>query len=774
MFCPNAEGLWIAESVRGADGRVEDFILLSHLGPGAPAACPDAGRRWSDFAPATEDAALFAACRECLETGEARDVEMRHGSRVFRVMIFPADGRVSLAVTELTAHRAVTRELRKKEDLLRIAGRMGRLGAWSVELPDFRVVWSEEVYRIHEVPADFDPNLNQAVSFFSVEHRPVIREAVRQCAAEGTPYDLELEFITALGRRMWVRTIGRAEWEDGAIKRIYGTFQDITATRQAAAALEENRRILALALSGAEMSISDWHIPSGRIVFDENWQRILGYAASEIEETLAFWDSLIPPEDQPAIAEAQERYFSGKAPLFEVEYRMRARDGTLHWVLERSKIVERSPDGAPVRLSGILADITERKETEARLQRAVETEKELTRHAQAGERAKSEFLAAMSHEIRTPMNGILGFADLLAQTTLDSAQKDYVHTIRRSGRALLQILDDILDYSRLEAGRMQFDNVPFSLRQMLASVSDLMSPAAHNKGLLLETKIAPHFPDRFEGPADRIQQVLLNLVGNAVKFTRQGGVVLGVRRLENGWCEFFVRDTGIGISAAQIRTIFEPFMQADASLARRYGGTGLGLAISTKFVGLMGGKLEVESVPGAGSNFHFAVPLQEIQVVFPPPLPEAPVPADGSFSRTHPLTILIAEDDAVNRKLLVKLLRGLGYNLLVARNGCEAVEIFSSHRPNCVLMDLHMPEMDGIAATRRIRALEDPENPPFIAALTADVMPEEQERCREAGMNAFLTKPLKIGSLAGALERASRETRRLPAENVGKNERCHD
>jgi PAS domain S-box-containing protein len=755
MFCPTSEGLWLAEAVRGDEGRVVDFILTAHHGPGENSSREILARRWTEVAPKSDAAEFFSRCCQVAETGESNTFETRKGSLHLRIHACVAEGKLALSAFDITASIQAGRDLRKSQDLLRIASRMGRLGAWSMDLPEYRVIWSEEVYRIHEVPKSFDPNLNQAVSFFTPECRLMIREAVRRCAAEGTPYDLELEFITAKGRRLWVRTIGHAEYEEGLIKRIYGTFQDITANRQAAEALEENRQFLSLALSSAEMSISDWHIPSGRILFDENWRRVLGYAEDEVRQTLEFWDSLIPPDDQPAIMEAQTRYFEGQVPLFEVEYRMRAKDGSFHWVLERAKLVERAPDGSPTHLSGILLDITERKATEARLQNAIETEKELRQQAQAGERAKSEFLAAMSHEIRTPMNGVLGFADLLSQTQLDPPQRDYVHTIRRSGGALLQILDDILDYSRLEAGRLRFDSVPFSLRQMLANVGDLMSPAAHNKGLMLETKISPNLPDRFEGAADRLQQVLLNLVGNAIKFTAHGSVIVGVRRVDaDESCEFFVRDTGIGISASQIRNIFEPFMQADASLARRYGGTGLGLAISRRFVQMMGGKLDVESVPGAGSNFHFTIRLQQIHVVFRPSLPEPPFVADPAFAVRYPLSILVAEDDAVNRKLMVRVLRNLGYSTFVAGDGREAVEIYASHLPNCILMDLHMPEMDGIEATRRIRTMGIGGKLPFIAALTADVMPEERQRCFDVGMDGYLTKPLDLRLLARTLEQA--------------------
>lgn len=749
----------MADVVREGDGRIRDFLIADYHGP-EKSAWDIMGLSWTEIAPESAETETFIRCIAVMETGRPDTIEIRRrderGDQWFGVHAYATGSRLTLSVFDITVHKQTERNLRKNQDLLRIAGRMGRLGAWSVELPDFRITWSEEVYRIHDVPVTFDPNLNQAVNFYTPEGQSTIREAVRQCARDGTPYDLELGFTTAKGRNLWVRTIGEAECEDGHIKRVFGTFQDITELRRAAEALEENRQFLKLALSGAEMSISDWHIPSGRILFDENWRRLLGYRDDEVEQTLEFWDSLIPPEDQAAITDAQTRYFEGRAALFEVEYRMRAKDGSLHWVLERTKIVERDAAGTPVRLSGILHDITSRKETEDRLQLALDSAKELTRKAQAAERAKSEFLAAMSHEIRTPMNGVLGFADLLSESELNPQDRDYVHTIRRSGSALLRILDDILDYSRLEAGHLRIETVPFSLRRMLSSVSDLMRPAAHHKGLLLETQIAPQLPDRFEGAVDRLQQVLLNLVGNAIKFTSRGSIVLGVRQIaDDGPYEFFVRDTGMGISASQIACIFEPFIQADNSLTRRFGGTGLGLSISKRFVEKMGGTLTVASTPGAGSNFQFSIPLQQVHLILPPALPEPKFVTDGDFATSHPLSILVAEDDAVNRKLLVRILRGLGYSTLVASDGRQALEIFATHNPNCILMDLHMPEMDGIEATKLIRAMDSEGRPPFIAALTADVMPEERQRCFDAGMDDYLTKPLKQGVLAKTLERAS-------------------
>lgn len=656
---------------------------------------------------------------------------------------------------------ATQSSLRKSEHLLQMAVDMNKMGAWTAEFPGARIWWSKETCRLHEVDTAYVPSLDGALHFYPPEARRIVEDTFHACATKGLPFDIEVPFVTAKGRRLWIRSMGEAEMEKGVVTRIIGTFQDITAAKSSLLALEESRQFLQLALSGAEMSISDRHLPSGRVLFDENWAYILGYGSHEVRQTQGFWNSLIPPEDLEEINTVEARYLDGDLPLFDVEYRMRAKDGSYHWVLERSKIVERNAAGRPVRLSGILLDITAHKRTEQalreakiQLEQALETEKQLARQAQAAEQAKGDFLAMMSHEIRTPMNGVLGFADLLAMTRLDQSQIEYTRTIQRSGSALLRIIDDILDFSRLEAGLLDIDETPFSPNQVLGNIQSLLNPSAHQKGVLLIAMVDPSVPETLLGAADRLQQVLVNLVGNAIKFTPQNGRVhLEMKKnSEDGTYRFTVKDTGIGIAPERIASIFEPFVQGEASLTRRYGGTGLGLAISKRFVELMGGNLQVASVPQQGSTFHFDVPFLEASSA-PESSDETQEsnPLQEDFATHHPMNILVAEDDPTNRKLIVRILRRLGYSALVARNGADAIAICQSERPDCILMDLHMPEVDGIAATRRIRALPDDIRNVFIAAVTADVLPEERERCSQVGMNAYLTKPIKLRALVQTL-----------------------
>ncbi|MCC7369505.1 MAG: response regulator [Chloroflexi bacterium] len=388
--------------------------------------------------------------------------------------------------------------------------------------------------------------------------------------------------------------------------------------------------------------------------------------------------------------------------------------------------------------------------------RLFEAEAAASRAARAADRAKSEFLAMMSHEIRTPLNGILGSAELLATDQIAPDQHDLVQTIITSGELLLAIVNDVLDFGKIESGRMDFESLPFALGETIQTVVELNRAAAQARQLTLVTALAPTLPPLVVGDAGRLSQVLGNLVNNAVKFTETGEVRVQVGAQADGPAAVVlsvsVSDTGIGISPEIQRSLFQAFVQADSSTTRRFGGTGLGLAISKRLVELMGGEISVTSAPGEGSTFRFTVRLALPSAV-PDSLLPATAPAGAVAGSSGPPDtstdgllrgrVLLVEDNFMNQRVVTMMLERLGYGLDIVDNGLAAIDAVSTRSPyDLILMDCHMPELDGFEATRRIRQLAVPGAKTPIVALTANAFPADRQRCLDAGMDDYMAKPI--------------------------------
>jgi PAS domain S-box-containing protein len=400
------------------------------------------------------------------------------------------------------------------------------------------------------------------------------------------------------------------------------------------------------------------------------------------------------------------------------------------------------------KVGSLFRDITDQKETEKELIATKEA-------AEAAVEAKAAFLANMSHELRTPMNAVIGFSNLLMDDSLTVDQKDYIERIRNGGEVLLSLINDILDFSKIEKKKAELEHHPLSLRTLADESLDMVAVQAKDKGLDLGVTISYGIPDTIIGDQSRLRQILINLLTNAVKFTDVGGVSLSISSKamsENKHQILFeVRDTGIGIPQDKIALLFQPFSQVEATMSNHRGGTGLGLAISKRLVELMGGKIWAESEQGKGSTFSFYIDAEVAKSV--PTKSEILDQPVENLAEQHPMKILVAEDVPSNQKVLVEMLKRIGYRADMAADGLEVLQALERQPYDLVLMDVKMPEMDGITAAKEIRRLW-PNNGPKVVAITAYAMEGDREKCLEAGMDDYIAKPIQKGELVEILKKS--------------------
>jgi PAS domain S-box-containing protein len=554
---------------------------------------------------------------------------------------------------------------------------------------------------------------------------------------------------------------------------------DVTEKKAAEGNLQAERQRLASIIQGSHVGTWEWNVQTGQFSPNDTWAQLAGYTLDELTPvSIATLRQLVQPADAEHSAQLLERHFRGELPVYECQLRIRHKNGQYVWVLDRGQVIERSPDTSPLMMFGTRTDISAQKQVEEDLLTMNQRLQEATRRAERANIAKSEFLANMSHEIRTPMNGVIGMTELLLNGQLSPEQRQYVEVVRSSGESLLSLINGILDLSKLEAGRLVLDNIDFSLQQLAAELTETMGLRAKAKGLTFSCTIATDIPHWLHGDRERLRQVLVNLVDNAIKFTTSGTVTVRACLLGHTERDFSIEitvsDTGIGIRQDKLATLFDKFTQADASTTRKYGGTGLGLAISKQIIELMGGHISVRTEPGKGSRFRFTAKLEGVpqaqwpassanELVEVPPatvrLRNVPKPAGLAElslpARVRKPQILVAEDNLTNQVVFRAILQKLGCEVQIVSNGKEAIEALLISTFDLVFMDVQMPEMDGFDATREIRAgqtgLSNRVIP--IVAITAHAMQGDREACLRSGMNDYVSKPVSGAVLAEVLAR---------------------
>jgi PAS domain S-box-containing protein len=517
-------------------------------------------------------------------------------------------------------------------------------------------------------------------------------------------------------------------------------------------ALAISQERLRRALEGSRLALWDLNLQTGQCYLSETWSVLLGGPAVETNITADELMSCVPPEDALIIAQAIKRVFKGDSETYAVEHRVRRYDGEIVWIHSEGRAFQRDADGRVLRIIGTNRDITQARRIEHELRLARDA-------ADAANQAKSTFLATMSHEIRTPLNGIVGLTKLLLDDSLGATARQHAQLIDGSAQALLALVNDVLDVSKIEAGQMEIEHVTFNVHELVQEICTLYRLRASEKSLLFRFHMDPEVPRYVSADPGRVRQILGNLLGNALKFTSTGwiGLHVGAEPTPDGGnlLKFVVRDTGVGMPEDVQAKLFTPFMQADSSTSRKYGGSGLGLSIVQQLCRLMDGRVSVHSAPGKGSRFAVTVPVAV----------GASDHASSWFDELPaavPVRILVAEDNTTNQVVALGMLRKLGYtDVSVADDGAKALEMARDNQYDVILMDCHMPELDGYEATGKLREAGCAS---VIIAMTANAIKGDRERCLAAGMDDYLTKPIALRGLGEIL--ASWTSRRTRSGNT--------
>ncbi|WP_267397690.1 MULTISPECIES: PAS domain S-box protein [unclassified Sphingomonas] len=642
--------------------------------------------------------------------------------------------------------------VRESNRLFKLAGNMASIGHWRIDLNAQNLAWSDEVFRIYGREPGAPPLLAEAIGFYHPDDRQRVAAIVNGAIAERRDFAYDARLVRADGSIRYVVAQGQVETDiAGAALAMFGVFQDVTERERTAEILRDSEARFRLITEQASDMIALIDLDGVCLFMSPASATILGISPAEMIGTKPI--HRVHEDDQPAVQRYRKGLLADTAAAGASQrFRMARADGNYTWIEASSRL---AAYGTIPCVVAVWRDVSSQMEIEAELKSAKAA-------AEAASVAKAGFLANMSHEIRTPMNGVIGFAELLLTSELTEQQRRDAGLIAESGRTMMKLLNDILDLSKIEAGQLDVVSEPFDLHHALRSCGKLLGASAAQKRLGLAVRIADDVPRVVLGDALRVRQIVLNLLGNAVKFTEHGEVALGARVAEIGGEQqlvIAVSDTGIGIAPERQGSIFEEFVQADHSITRRYGGTGLGLAISNRLARLMGGRIDLNSRPGQGTTVTLQLPAVAGEMVA---VSDKPVITGATRLSQRAARVLLAEDHEVNQLLVRAMLAQGGHDVTVVADGQQAVDEVRQSVANgtpfdLIFMDMQMPVMDGLAATQAIRGSEQTGDRRLpIIALTANAFASDLEACRAAGMDDHVAKPVSMEALLLAVDRWAR------------------
>ena len=715
------------------------------------------GRHMTELAPHIKKVGRYDAYLEVLRSGQPfHSDDTPYGERIIAIRAFKVGQYLGTLVSDVTAQHQAAAQLRQSE---------AEKAAILSSMDDLVFVLDRDFtyIELHQSPDNRDLLLEPSHFLgkrftdipFPEPARSAVVTALTACL-ETNQLQSDVYYLDLPHGRQWydLKVTPLTDGRDNTIG-LTTVVRNITVHKEIENALRRSESRFRALFEQSNDAVLIIGLDYMTLDANQRATELFGYTLAELRQISV--RAMVPADYQST--NIMERLAAGE-PVPLLERTLRHKDGRLIPVEMNAELVK-DENGAPLHIQSLVRDITERKKAEQALQTAIIEAKELARQAESANRAKGDFLANMSHEIRTPMNGVIGMSGLLLNSKLTDNQRRYAQTIQSSAEALLNLLNDILDFSQIEAGKLRITTVDFNLPTLIDEICAALALRAHEKKLEFVCAVDSGTPANLQGDPGRLRQIITNLLGNALKFTDSGQISLRAAVLENledmVWLRFTVRDTGIGIPADKIGLLFDKFMQVDSSTTRQHGGSGLGLAICRQLVAVMGGEIGATSLLGEGSEFWFTLPFTKAGAN----------PAQGRLAATtnQPVSeiiklfarkrarILLVEDNLTNQQVMSGILENLGLTVDIAVNGREAVEILTAGDYDLVLMDVQMPEMDGLEATRRIRSPEsavvNPQVP--IVAMTAHAMPGDREKCLAAGMNDYLAKPFSPATLVDAL-----------------------